>query len=132
MRTSLIRAASSAAVAAVASLALVGTANAAPVHEKVHTTLSIVAFRNVIKAGHKDVVGGALRAGKHGLAKEVVILDRVVGGKLEPVNVELTNKHGVVAFIVRPKATTKYELVFKGTKKLAGTHSGVVTVKVIS
>lgn len=135
MRASLIRAASSAAVAAVAALALAGAANAAVVHKvvhkKVHTTLSIVEFRNVIKAGQKDVVSGALRAGRIGLAKEAVILDRVVGGKLVPVNVELTNKAGTVAFIVRPRVTTRYQLVFEGTKGLARTHSGVVTVKVI-
>jgi len=131
MRISLTRAASGAAVAAVTALALTGTANAAPIPVKVHTTLSIVESRNVIRAGGKDVVAGTLRAGRKGLAKEIVVLDRVVGRTLVPVNAGLTNRAGVVAFTVRPKVTARYELVFGGTANLARTHSGVVTVKVI-
>jgi len=129
MRISLTRAASGAAVAAVTALALTGTANAAPIPVKVHTTLSIVESRNVIRAGGKDVVAGTLRAGRKGLAKEIVVLDRVVGRTLVPVNAGLTNRAGVVAFTVRPKVTARYELVFGGTANLARTHSGVVTVR---
>ena len=131
MRTFLIRVASGAAAAVLAALALAGPANAAVVHHRAHTTLSIVSYRNVIWAGHKDWVGGALRVRRHGVAKEVVLLDRVVRGRLVPVQVELTNKSGWVAFVVRPKVTARYELVFEGTRRLAPTHSGVVTIKVI-
>jgi hypothetical protein len=133
MRTYLTRVASSAAVAAVAALALAGPANATPVPvpAKAHTTLSIVEFRNVIKAGQKDVVGGTLRSHGTGLAREVVLLDRLVGGKFVPWKVQLTNKAGRVAFTVSPGVTARYELVFRGTEKLAHTHSGIVTVKVI-
>ena len=131
MRIPLTRAASGAAVAAVTALALTGTANAAPIPVKVHTTLSIVESRNVIRAGGKDVVAGTLRAGRKGLAKEIVVLDRVVGRTLVPVNAGLTNRAGVVAFTVRPKVTARYELVFRGTGALARSHSGVVTVRAI-
>ena len=131
MRTSLIRSLAGVVVAAAAVLALAGPANAAPAHPRVHTTLSIVESRNVIRAGGKDVVAGTLRAGRKGLAKEIVVLDRVVGRTLVPVNAGLTNRAGVVAFTVRPKVTARYELVFGGTANLARTHSGVVTVKVI-
>jgi len=106
-----------------------GTASAgttAPV--KAHTTLSIVAARNKIKAGQKDAVGGTLLAGKTPLAGKIIILDRVEGKKLVPVQDGLTGKAGRVRFIVAPKTTAKYELVFLGTKKLAATHSGVVTI----
>ena len=130
MRISLTRAASGAAVAAVT--ALTGTANAAPIPVKVHTTLLIVASRSVIRAGDKDLVAGTLRAGlRRGLPKEIVYLDRVVGKKLVPVNVGLTNRAGTVAFTVRPKVTARYELVFRGTGALARSHSGVVTVRAI-
>jgi len=132
MRISLTRAASGAAAAAVTALALTGTANAAPIPVKVHTTLSIVESRSVIRAGGKDLVAGTLRAGiRRGLAKEIVYLDRVVGKKLVPVNVGLTNRAGTVAFTVRPKVTARYVLVFRGTGALARSHSGIVTVKVI-
>jgi hypothetical protein len=32
--------------------------------------------------------------------------------------------------VVKPTVTTKYELVFQGTSKLAASHSGVVTTVV--
>ena len=131
MRKSLTRAAAGAAAAAVATLALAGTADAAAVPHKLHTTLSIVEWRNAIKAGQKDVVAGTLRVGKFGRHKELIILDRLVDGRFVPVQARLTNKEGRVAFIVRPKETARYELVFRGTNELARTHSGVVTVKVI-
>jgi hypothetical protein len=131
MRKSLTRAVAGAAAATAVTLALTGTANATVVPAKLHTTLSIVELRNVIKAGQKDVVSGVLRAGRFGLPREVVVLDRLVGGKFVPVQAGLTNKAGAVGFVVKPKVTARYELVFPGTKKLARTHSGVVTVKVV-
>lgn len=130
MRTSLTRVASGAVLAATAVFALAGAASAATPAAKAHTTLSIAESKTTIKAGQKDVVSGTLAVGKKGLAKEVVILDRVAGKKLVPVSAQLTGKAGKVAFVVKPKATTKYELVFRGTTKLAATHSGVVTAVV--
>jgi hypothetical protein len=130
MRTSLTRAFTGAAVAAAAVVTLAGSASAAVPAAKAHTTLSIVEQRSTITRGQKDTVSGTLLAGKKPAAKEIVLLDRVVGHKLIRVNVELTSKTGSVSFVVKPTATTKYELVFSGTNKLAASHSGVVTTVV--
>jgi hypothetical protein len=130
MRTSLIRVVSGAALAATAVFTLAGTASAATPAAKAHTTLSIVESKGTIKSGQKDLVTGVLKSGKTGLAKEVVILDRVSGKKLIRVSAKLTGKGGVASFVVSPKATTKYEIVFSDTKKLDAAHSGVVTVVV--
>lgn len=132
MRTSLTRAVSGAAVAAAAVLALAGPANAAPAHSpRVHTTLSIVESRNVIKAGQKDVISGRLASRGIGLGKHVVYLDRLVGKRFVAVQAEITGPNGGVSFTVRPDVTTRYELVYLGNKDFAPTHSGVVTVKVV-
>jgi hypothetical protein len=135
MRKYLTRVASSAAVAAVAALSLAGPANASPVPAKTHTTLSIVEYKTHIVAGHRDYIGGTLRAGAlghaTGRAREVVLLDRFYGKKLVPVRAGLTNWAGHISFTVSPDVTARYELVFRGTGKLDRTHSGVVTVKVI-
>ena len=79
MRISLPRAASGAAAAAALALALTGTANAAPIPVKVHTTLSIVESRSVIKAGGKDLVAGTLRAGNQEGSREGDRLPRPCG-----------------------------------------------------
>ena len=42
----------------------------------------------------------------------------------------LTGKNGWVRFTVKPSVTSRFELVFPGTKALAYSHSGVVTVHV--
>jgi hypothetical protein len=132
MRTSLTRAVSGLAVAAAAMLTLAGPANAAPAHlVRAHTTLSIVESRNVIKAGHKDVISGRLASRGIGLSKHVVYLDRLVGKKFVPVRVGLTGARGGISFSVWPDVTARYELVYHGNTVFAPTHSGVVTVKVI-
>jgi hypothetical protein len=46
---------------------------------KDHATLSVVAARNVIEAGQKDAIGGALLSGKTCLGRRVVELERVDG-----------------------------------------------------
>ena len=130
MRTSLARTVSGALVAAAAVLAMAGTANAAPVSPRVHTTLSIVESRNVIKAGQKDEISGRLASRGIGLGKHVVYLDRVEGKSLVAVQAEVTGPHGGVSFTVRPHVTARYELVYRGNKTFAPTHSGVVAVKV--
>jgi flagellar capping protein FliD len=123
MRTStLTRAATVATVAAAASLAAAGTASA---------VTPVVAAKTVLTASaSKDVITGTLTAGKKDLAKEVVTLEAVSGKKLIAVGKAVTSKAGKVTFTVKPKATTKYELVFKGAKGLAGSASKVVTIKV--
>src|SRR5580658_9798006 len=124
MRTSLARTVSAAVVT------LAGPANAAPVSPRVHTTLSIVESRNVIKAGQKDVISGRLASRGIGLGEHVVYLDRIEGKLLVAVQAEVTGPHGGVSFTVRPHVTARYELVYRGNKTFAPTHSGVVTVKV--
>jgi len=131
MRTSLTRTLTGAAVAAAAVLALAGPANAKALPApRVHTTLSIVESRLVIKAGHTDEISGRLAHDRTGLGGHVVYLDRLVGKKFVAVQAGLTGKHGWVSFTVRPGVTARYELVYLGNKELAPTHSGVVTVKV--
>jgi hypothetical protein len=130
MRTSLTRTVSGAVVAAAAVLALAGPANAAPVSPRAHTTLSIVASRNHITAGQKDVIGGQLASRGVGLGEHIVYLDRWTGTRFVAVQAEITGPHGGVLFTVRPNVTARYELVYLGNAAFAPTHSGVVTVKV--
>jgi hypothetical protein len=130
MRRSLTRAASGVAVAAAAVLALAGPASAATAHPRVHTTLSIVEAKNVIKAGHTDVVSGRLAADRIGLKGHLVYLDRWNGIKFVELRVKLTGANGGVSFVVQPGVTARYELVYRGNADFAPTHSGVVTVKV--
>jgi hypothetical protein len=95
------------------------------------TTLSIVESKTSIMIGQQDTISGTLMAGKAPLAGQVVWLFRVAGGKLAgSANGHVTGKLGRVFFTVMPHTTTKYELVFFATVKLAATHSGVVTVTV--
>ena len=130
MRISLpIRAAAITAIAATSALAVTGTADAASTLSR--TSLSIRASTSTIKPGKTAVVSGVLKQGNTDLAHEVVYLDHAAPGKKFAVAGEsVTNKKGAVAFTVRPKSTERYELVFKGTSKLAASHSGIVTIKV--
>jgi len=130
MRTSLIRSLAGVVVAAAAVLALAGPANAAPAHPRVHTTLSIVESRNVIKPGQKDVISGRLVANHYGLGHRIVFLDRWYG-RWVPVRVGLTGPKGWISFAVWPHVTARYLLVFLGNQTFAPTHSGVVTVRVV-
>jgi hypothetical protein len=74
------------------------------------------------------VIGGTLRAGRSDLANQFVELDVV--GAAKPLKGARTGKHGAVSFTVKPSKTTRYELVFGGTKTLAGSRSAIVTIKV--
>jgi hypothetical protein len=132
MRTSLLtRVAAVTAIAATSGLAVTGTASASVTHPKKHqTSLSIRAPKSRIKPGHKSDVSGVLKSGRSDLAHEVVYLDRVAGKKLIVVGKERTNRAGKVSFVVSPKVTRRYELVFRGTGKFAASHSGIVTIKV--
>jgi hypothetical protein len=130
MRKSLTRTLWGVVAAAAVLLALAGPANAAPAHPRVHTTLSIVASRNVIKAGQRDVISGRLAAGRYGLAHKFVYLDRWCGHWV-PVRVGLTGPHGGISFVVWPHVTARYMLVYRGNQNFAPTHSGVVTVRVV-
>jgi hypothetical protein len=61
------------------SRALGAPANDSVIPVKDHATLSVVATRNVIEAGQKDAIGGALLSGKTCLGRRVVELERVDG-----------------------------------------------------
>ncbi len=131
MRSSIARAAAGAAVAAATVLALAGPASAATATPLVHTTLSIVESKNVIKAGGTDRISGRLAAKGVGLPGRTVYLDRVSGGTHVAVQSGLTGPAGGVAFTVSPGVTARYELVFLGGPVYGPTHSGIVTVRVI-
>ena|SRR5579862_3156210 len=121
-----------------------GTTTLAPSHSGVvtlkvippavreHTTLSIVESKSRIKDGQTAVVRGTLAHGKTGLGGETVYLAHWVGKTLVRVRTGRTNASGVVAFTVEPGVTSRYELIFDGTATLAPSHSGVVTLKVVS
>jgi hypothetical protein len=103
----------------------------APPPVRVHTTLSIVESKNVIKPGGTDRISGRLAVrGGPGLAGRVVFLDRVEGGTLVEVQVGTTGPAGGVAFTVTPGVTKRFELVYKGNAAYYPTHSGIVTVRV--
>jgi 5-hydroxyisourate hydrolase-like protein (transthyretin family) len=133
MRTSMTRTIVGAAVAAAAVVALAGSAGATttPPPAKAPTTLSIAERSGTIIQGQKNTVSGTLLAATKPVAKQIVLLDRVVGTKLVRANVQLTSKAGKVSFTVKPAVTTKYELRFLGSNTLAASHSGVVTTVVV-
>jgi hypothetical protein len=99
---------------------------------KAPTTLSIAASAASITAGSTDAVGGALTITQDSkaLPGQWVWLDVVVNGKAHAVKAFKTGKLGKVAFTVKPATTTTYELVYLGTRTLAPTASGTVTVTV--
>ena len=133
MRSTLTRILVGAAIAATAVGTAVGTAGAAGATTKTHTSLSIVAGRSTITAGQTDTVSGTLHAGMGAsVEKKTIELKRwnVTLKKWVLEKANLTGEHGFVRFVVKPAVTSRFELVFPGTKTLAGSHSGVVTVHV--
>lgn len=131
MRSTLTRILVGAAIAATAVGTVAGTASATTT-AKTHTTLSIVAYRSTIIAGQSDSISGQLRAGKVSTYKQTVELKRynVKLKKWVLQQAHLAGKYGWVKFTVRPHVTSRFELVFPGTKTLAASHSGVVTIRV--
>lgn len=99
---------------------------------KLVTTLSIVESKTSVTAGHLDVISGVLLTGKNGLAKRTINLYRYDTGLMTwlPVTASRTGKGGKVAFVVTPKATVRYELVFYGSPSLDPSHSDAATVTV--
>jgi hypothetical protein len=131
MRKSLTRAVAGTAIATTALLTAAGTAGATTV-TKAPTTLSIAAAKAAIVPGQRDVISGVLLTGTTPLAQKIVELYRysATDKKWLPLEVDLTGKAGKAVFTVKPKTTTEYELVFRGTLSLAASHSGVTTVTV--
>jgi hypothetical protein len=133
MRSTLTRILVGAAIAATAVGTAVGAAGAAGATTRTHTTLSIVAGRSTITAGQKDTIAGQLRAvDKSSTYKKTVELRRynVKLKKWVLAQADLAGKYGWVHFTIKPSVTSRFELVFPGTKTLAPSHSGVVTVHV--
>jgi hypothetical protein len=99
---------------------------------KTVTTLSIAATPIAIKAGGTTKITGALTAGTKSLAGRVVYLYRWSASSKKWVSlaVEFTGKKGGVLFDRKPSVTSTYELAYFGSKTLAATHSGAVTVTV--
>jgi hypothetical protein len=134
MRASLMTRAGSVAAAAViattGAIATAGAAGASTHHaSRLPTHLSALKVRAVAHHKHVFVIAGRLTTFGHALQGRVIFLDRVAGRSLIAVERDRTNKFGVAAFVVDPKATRRYVLVFEGTRRLRSSHSRVVVVK---
>ena len=134
MRASLMTRAGSVAAAAViattGAMATAGAASASTHHaRRLPTHLSALRTRAVPRHKHTFVVAGRLTTFGHPLRGRVVFLDRIAGKSLVKVGREHTNKAGVAAFMVDPKMTARYVVVFEGTPRLHSSHSGVVVVR---
>lgn len=135
MRASLMTRAGSAAAAAViattGAMATAGAADASPAHHHRLPTHMAIAKRRAWEHHHRvTVLFGRLSTVRNiGLAGRVVFLDRVTPKGLAKVGRERTGLHGRVAFVVAPKATARFVLVFEGSPRLHSSHSRVVAVK---
>jgi hypothetical protein len=132
MRISLTRMVAGVAIAATAVVATAGAAGATTA-TKHATNLSIVAAKTTITAGQWDTIGGTLRAGSTPEYKKVVELYRwdYAHKKWLLEKATLTGKSGYASFKFKPGFTDAWELVYHGNgSTLAGSHSGVVTIKV--
>ena len=134
MRASLTRAVAATAAAVAVMLSVAGAASATTKPAKTPTTLSITEARTTISPGEKDAIGGVLLTGTKPVAQKVVYLYYYNSSarKWLPVDVDLTSNAGKVAFTVKPKTATDYQLVFKGTKTLYSAGSGVAVGTVTS
>ena len=135
MRASLMtRAGSVAAAAVIATTGAMATAGAAGAstahHKRLPTHLSIGKRRAVAHHKHVTIIGGRLSTVHNiGLRGRLVFLERVADHMLVKVSHERTGRHGIAAFVVDPKATTKFVLVFEGTPLLHSSRSHAVVVK---
>jgi hypothetical protein len=102
--------------------------------EKTATSLSIREARQLILVGNDNRISGQLRANGHGaLAGATVELLKKLPNATSwtAVRSKATNTNGVVAFIVSPRRTARFELAFAGDAAHFATHSGVVTTTVV-
>lgn len=134
MRASLMTRAGSVAAAAViattGAMATAGTASASTHHaRRLPTHLAALKARAVAHHKHVFVVAGRLSTSRLLLPGRVVFLDRIAGKSLVKVGRERTNHAGVAAFVVDPKVTARFVLVFEGTRHLHSSHSRVVLVR---
>src|SRR3954463_2849451 len=111
---------------------LVATTAAAT--EKTGTSLSIREARQVILLGNNNRISGQLRARGHGaLAGATVELLKKLphATSWTAVRSQPTNSNGVVAFLVAPRRTARFELAYRGDAMHFPTRSGVVTTTVV-
>ncbi len=132
MRTSLTRALAGTAIVAAAALTAVGTAGAAGATvKKAPTTLTLMEQHAIIKPGQADLLIGTLLSGAKPVIGRAVTLDRLVAGKPVVVETRKTVAHGHVFFIVKPRMTTRYQVVFAGSPLHDGSRSNIATVVVV-
>ncbi len=134
MRASLMaRAGSVAAAAVIATTGAMAAASAADASthlaRRLPTHLSVVKVRAVAHHRRTFVIAGRLSTFGHGLRGRVVFLDRIAGRHVVKVGRERTGRAGVAAFVVDPKVTARFVLVFEGTPRLHSSHSRIVVVR---
>jgi hypothetical protein len=134
MRASLLtRAGSVAAAAVIATTGAMATAGAASAstHHARRLPTHLFAFRARAVAHHKHMftIAGRLSTFRFALPGRVVFLDSIAGNSLVQMGHERTNHAGVAAFMVDPTMTTRYVLVFEGTRHLHSSHSQIVVVR---
>ncbi|MGA3151380.1 MAG: hypothetical protein ACLPN6_09550 [Streptosporangiaceae bacterium] len=127
LKTRLASLAAAAAIATTGAMSVAGAADAATVHHRLHTNLSIGAS----KIDHQQgaIILGVLSSHRTALAGKRVWLDRKLkGGKWVLLRSQLTNRHGLVRFAVLPPATAAFKLVFRGTVNFAPSQSLAIVV----
>jgi len=134
MRASLMTRAGSVAAAAViattGAMATAGAASASTHHaRRLPTQFAAFRTRAVAHRKHTFVIAGRLTAFRHPLPGRVVFLDRIAGKSLVKMGRKHTNKAGVAAFVIDPKVTARFVLVFEGTPRLHSSHTRVLVVK---
>ena len=134
MRASLMTRAGSVAAAAViattGAMATAGAASASTHHaRRLPTHLAAWKARAVAHHKHVFVIAGRLSTSRLPLRGRLVALDRIAGKSVVRIGRERTNRAGVAAFVVDPKVTARFVLVFDGTRHLHSSHSRVVLVR---
>jgi hypothetical protein len=134
MRASLMTRAGSVAAAAViattGAMATAGAASASTHHaRRLPTHLAALKARAVAHHRHVFVIAGRLSVFRFPLRDRLVTLDRIAGKSVVSIGHERTNRAGVAAFVVDPKVTARFVLVFEGTRHLHSSHSRVVLVR---
>jgi hypothetical protein len=134
MRASLLTRAGAAtaagAIAVTGAMVTTGAASAATTRvHRLPTHLSIAKRHAVEHHRRITLIGGDLRSHRTPLRDKVVYLERrTPGTKWTVIGHEVTNRRGGVAFVVNPKVTARFALVFKGSPNFQASHSRVVTV----
>jgi 5-hydroxyisourate hydrolase-like protein (transthyretin family) len=137
MQASLLtRFGSAAAVAVLATGAVMATATAASAagHKPLDaTTLSIKNKAIAHAKHHADAITGVLRDERTGVPGETITLDSRTGKKPRwtVVTTGTTDATGSVTLTVAPTTRTQYKLVFAGDSTFRKSHSNVITLKAV-